>query len=121
MEKRDFLLMLKRLQLVDRSHLSASRIISLLAEDDANIRVPGSSKPSDIRLDIEMCFLEFFEALVGCALAHAASKVPSTGFKPFEMITSEASLGSQPSLGSVSEHEYVYDLSGSDASFFSHV
>ena len=107
MEKRDFLLMLKRLQLVDRSHLSASRIISLLAEDDANIRVPGSSKPSEIRLDIEMSFLEFFEALVGCALAHAVGKVPSTGIKPFEMITSEASLGSQPSLGSVREQEHV--------------
>jgi hypothetical protein len=56
-QKRDFLLMLKRLQLVDSVHLTASRIISILAEDDTNIRPSGSTNPTDIRLDIEASFI----------------------------------------------------------------
>jgi hypothetical protein len=59
MQKRDFLLMLKRLQLTDPSHLTASRVISILADEDPNIRPPGSTNPTDIRLDIEVNF--FFE------------------------------------------------------------
>ena len=54
MQKRDFLLMLKRLQLVDPAHLTASRIISILAEEDSNIRPSGSTNTTDIRLDIEV-------------------------------------------------------------------
>ena len=50
MQKRDFLLMLKRLQLVDPLHLTASRIISILADEDSNIRPSGT----DIRLDIDV-------------------------------------------------------------------
>ncbi len=50
MQKRDFLFMLKRLQLVDPLHLTASRIISILADEDPNIR-PSNT---DIRLDIEV-------------------------------------------------------------------
>lgn len=50
MQKRDFLLILKRLQLIDPLHLTASRIISILAEEDPNIR----SSSTDIRLDIEV-------------------------------------------------------------------
>ena len=57
MQKRDFLLMLKRLQLIDPTHLTASRIISILAEDDPNIRPLGSTDTTDIRLDIEASFL----------------------------------------------------------------
>jgi hypothetical protein len=55
MYKRDFLLMLKRLQIVDPLHLTASRIISILAEDDANVRAAESNnRPGAIRLDIEV-------------------------------------------------------------------
>jgi hypothetical protein len=56
MQKRDFLLILKRLQIVDPLHLTASRIISILAEDDPNIRPLGSTNTTDIRLDIEVSF-----------------------------------------------------------------
>lgn len=54
MQKRDFLLMLKRLQIVDPLHLTASRIISVLAEDDATIRLSDSKNSGSIRLDIEV-------------------------------------------------------------------
>lgn len=50
MQKRDFLLILKRLQLTDPLHLTASRIISILSDDDPNIR----STSADVRLDIEV-------------------------------------------------------------------
>ncbi len=56
MQKRDFLLMLKRLELVDPLHLTASRVISILADEDPNIRPLGPLNPSDIRLDIEVNF-----------------------------------------------------------------
>ncbi|CAF3844961.1 unnamed protein product [Rotaria magnacalcarata] len=105
MQKRDFLLMLKRLQLVDPVHLTASRIIAILAEDDPNIRPLGSTTPTDIRLDIDMCFLEFFEALIACALVHPGSKYYNTYVKPPKTATSERSLGSQPSIGSPSAHD----------------
>ncbi|CAF3379397.1 unnamed protein product [Rotaria socialis] len=105
MQKRDFLLMLKRLQLIDPVHLTASRIIAMLAEDDPNIRPLGSTTPTDIRLDIDMCFLEFFEALIACALVHPGSKYYNTYVKPPKTATSERSLGSQPSIGSPSAHD----------------
>jgi len=60
MQKRDFLLMLKRLQLVDPLHLTASRVISILADEDPNIRPSGSTNSTDIRLDIEVNFVFFF-------------------------------------------------------------
>ncbi len=59
MQKRDFLLMLKRLQLVDPLHLTASRIISILADEDPNIRL----STTDIRLDIEVN-LEFISRTI---------------------------------------------------------
>jgi hypothetical protein len=48
-----------------------------------------------------MCFLEFFEALIACALIHPGSKYYNTYVKPPKTATSERSLGSQPSIGSV--------------------
>jgi hypothetical protein len=48
-----------------------------------------------------MCFLEFFEALIACALIHPGSKYYNTFVKPPKTATSERSLGSQPSIGSV--------------------
>ena len=54
MQKRDFLLMLKRLQLIDQVYLTASRIISILVDEDPNIRSSGSINPTEIRLDIEV-------------------------------------------------------------------
>ena len=61
MQKRDFLLMLKRLQIVDPLQLTASRIISILAEDDPNVRPAGSTNTTDIRLDIEASLNESFK------------------------------------------------------------
>lgn len=47
--------MLKRLQIVDPLHLTASRIISILAEDDTNVRATeANNRPGAIRLDIEV-------------------------------------------------------------------
>jgi len=57
MQKRDFLLMLKHFQLVDPVHLTASRIISILAQEDPNIRPSGLTNTKDIRLDIEVNFV----------------------------------------------------------------
>jgi hypothetical protein len=57
MQKRDFLLMLKHFQLIDRVHLTASRVISILAEEDPNIRPSGATHTADIRLDIEVRYL----------------------------------------------------------------
>lgn len=48
-----------------------------------------------------MCFLEFFEALIGCALIHPGSKYYNTYVKRPKTMTSEHSLGSQPSILSV--------------------
>ncbi len=48
-----------------------------------------------------MCFLEFFEALIACALIHPGSKYYNTYVKPPKTATSEHSLGSQPSIASV--------------------
>lgn len=56
-----------------------------------------------------MCFLEFFEALIACALIHPGSKYYNTYVKPPKTATSERSLGSQPSIGSVGNaEEYCY-------------
>ncbi len=60
MEKRDFLLMLKRLELVDPVHLTASRVISILADEDPNIRPLGPLNSTDIRLDIQVNFILIF-------------------------------------------------------------
>ena len=58
MQKRDFLLMLKRLQIVDPLHLTASRIISILAEDDTNVRAADPNHHHGaVRLDIEVGFV----------------------------------------------------------------
>lgn len=110
MQKRDFLLMLKRLQLIDSVHLTAAKIITLLADEDPNIRPTNT----DIRLDIEMCFLEFFEALIACALIHPGSKYYNTYVKPPKTATSERSLGSQPSIGSPSVHERQQESQASE-------
>lgn len=56
MQKRDFLLMLKRLQLIDPVHLTAAKIITLLADEDPNVRPTNT----DIRLDIEVGLFSFF-------------------------------------------------------------
>jgi hypothetical protein len=53
-----------------------------------------------------MCFLEFFEALIGCALVHPGSKYYNTYVKPPKTATSEHSLGSQPSIGSVKKKQF---------------
>ena len=57
-----------------------------------------------------MCFLEFFEALIACALIYPGSKYYNTYVKPPKTATSEHSLGSQPSVGSVRvKFEIVFD------------
>ncbi len=51
--------MLKRLQLIDHLHLTASRVITILADEDPNIRTSST----DIRLDIEASFILKFVIL----------------------------------------------------------
>lgn len=65
--------MLKRLQLIDPVHLTAARIISILADDDPNIRPLNSTSGADIRLDIEVKYpirnyhlsIEYLDVLFG--------------------------------------------------------
>ena len=54
-----------------------------------------------------MCFLEFFEALIACALIHPGSKYYNTYVKPPKTATSERSLGSQPSIRSVRKYSKI--------------
>ncbi|CAF1003902.1 unnamed protein product [Adineta steineri] len=114
MQKRDFLLMLKHFQLVDSVHLTASRVISILAEEDPNIRPSGSTKNSDIRLDIEMSFLEFFEALISCALVYPVNKFYNNYNRPSKTAGSDRSLGSQPSIGSPNNHDQYQESRASE-------
>ncbi|CAF0786054.1 unnamed protein product, partial [Didymodactylos carnosus] len=51
MTKRDFLFMLKRLQLIDSVQLTAAQVINILAEDDVNVRQPTAEK-GEVRLNI---------------------------------------------------------------------
>ncbi|CAF1408544.1 unnamed protein product [Didymodactylos carnosus] len=52
-----------------------------------------------------MCFLEYFEALIGCALIHPGSKYYHSSIKPPQTATSERSLESQPSFVTPTPHE----------------
>ncbi|XP_051488057.1 radial spoke head 10 homolog B-like isoform X1 [Apus apus] len=67
MKMRDFLWMLKDFKLLSKQ-LTASRVVEILVKD-----VPSLQDSSTINLEQELVFLEFVEALLGCALVYVTS------------------------------------------------
>ncbi|XP_068002859.1 radial spoke head 10 homolog B-like isoform X1 [Melanerpes formicivorus] len=67
MKMRHFLWMLKDFKLLSKQ-LTASRVVEILVKDGPS--VPDSSNPN---LEPELVFLEFVEALLGCALVYVTS------------------------------------------------
>ncbi|KAM4698695.1 radial spoke head 10 homolog B [Rhinophrynus dorsalis] len=63
MRMRHFMWMMNDFKITSRG-LTATAIVDILADDDPCVRVN-----EEINLDLELTFLEFFEALLGCAAA----------------------------------------------------
>ena len=83
----------QELRLVNND-LTAKEIVSLLAHDDPKVTDPEGA----VMVEFEMTFLEFFEALVGCAqvfVTEAVVKDPSTP-RPSTGMTREQSYMSVP-------------------------
>lgn len=64
---RHLLITLKDLGIV--KYLPASKIVQVLCQDDPNVSVEGICN-----LELDMTFLEFFEALIGCAIEMEAKR-----------------------------------------------
>ncbi|XP_013404281.1 radial spoke head 10 homolog B [Lingula anatina] len=93
MKMRQFLFMLKDYKLVN-ADLTPQNAINVLAADDPKVADPEGA----YNLELEMCFLEFFEALIGCAqvyVTEAVVKDPSTP-RPSTQLTQEQSMLSIP-------------------------
>jgi hypothetical protein len=67
---RQFLLALKDMNLIDKN-LTAKLVIDILSSDDPKV----SDDHGSVNLELEMCFLEFFEALIGCAQYYVTEAV----------------------------------------------
>ncbi|XP_052776085.1 radial spoke head 10 homolog B-like isoform X2 [Mya arenaria] len=90
---REFLYMIKDLKLINND-LTAKDVIEVMAKDDPNV----SDGEGSYNLELEMCFLEFFEALIGCAeryVTEAVVKDPNTP-RPSTSVTKDESLYSIP-------------------------
>ncbi|XP_038047444.1 radial spoke head 10 homolog B-like [Patiria miniata] len=75
LKMRQFLYMLKDYRLIN-DILTPKRILEVLAADD-----PGAYDAHECNLELEMTFLEFFEALIGCAMIYVTEDIvkdPST-------------------------------------------
>lgn len=86
---REFLHMLKSLRLVN-SDLTPKLVLQILALDDSNV----DDSEGCINLELEMTFLEFIEALVGCAqvfVTESVVKDPATP-RPSTTLTQEHSI-----------------------------
>lgn len=68
-DMRKMLWMLKDYNLIDQN-LSAKEVIKILARDDPRVEQDGF-----INLEIEISFLEFFEAIVGCAVVYVTDSL----------------------------------------------
>ncbi|XP_071962232.1 radial spoke head 10 homolog B-like [Antedon mediterranea] len=66
---REFLFMLKDYKLINQ-RLSPKMIIQILAYDD-----PAAYDSEDYNLELELTFLEFFEALIGCAMEFVTEEI----------------------------------------------
>jgi len=90
---RQFLFLLKELNLVN-SDLSPAKILDVLGSNDPGV----SDGEGCYNLELEMTFLEFFEALVGCAEAFVTESVvkdPTTP-RPSTGMTQDPSMYSVP-------------------------
>ena len=86
---RQLLLLLKDLNLVNND-LSAKAIVEVLAADNPNV----CDEEGAVNLELEMTFLEMFEALVGCAewyVTEAVMNNPQTP-RPSTLLTQEPSM-----------------------------
>ncbi|XP_060605210.1 radial spoke head 10 homolog B-like isoform X2 [Ruditapes philippinarum] len=90
---REFLYMMKDLKLVNND-LTPKDVIDVLAYDDPNV----ADGEGCYNLELEMSFLEFFEALIGCAekyVTEAVVKDPNTP-RPSTSVTKDESMYSIP-------------------------
>ncbi|KAM6423907.1 radial spoke head 10 homolog B isoform 1-T1 [Liasis olivaceus] len=69
MKMRDFIWMLKDLRLIS-NQLTATKVVNILAKDS-----PCVSDGESTNLECELVFLEFFEALVDCALIYVTDEM----------------------------------------------
>ncbi|XP_063171140.1 radial spoke head 10 homolog B2-like [Candoia aspera] len=95
MKMRDFLWMLKDLRLISKQ-LTATKVVSILAKD-----TPCVSDAETTNLEHEIVFLEFFEALVDCALLYVTD----------EMLKQQAEEASHAMTASFGTEEFT-DRSG---------
>lgn len=68
---RQFLFMLRDFEILSK-HLSIKTILKILAFDDPLV---SSDNIENCNMELEMTFLEFFEALIGCALCYGFDNV----------------------------------------------
>lgn len=90
---REFLYLMKDLKLINND-LTPKAIIDILSKDDPNV----ADGEGCCNLELEMTFLEFFEALIGCAEVfgtEAVIKDPTTP-RPSTVMTPEQSMFSIP-------------------------
>ncbi|GFS01954.1 radial spoke head 10 homolog B-like [Elysia marginata] len=109
LKMRDFLFLLKDLNLINQD-LTASAVIRVMSSDNPGV----ADGEGSFNLELEMTFLEFFEALVGCAevfVTESVVKDPSTP-RPSTVLTHDQSMYSVPaspsrmtSQGNVEEAE----------------
>lgn len=69
LKMRDFLFMIKDYRLINE-RLTAKRILQVLSADD-----PAAYDSETCNLELEMTFLDFFEALIGCAMIFVTEEV----------------------------------------------
>lgn len=65
LKMRDFIHLLNDYKLLNQNNLTTKVLVSILASDNLNVY---DSTNDSYNLEFELCFLEFFEALVSCAL-----------------------------------------------------
>lgn len=70
---RSFLNILNDLKILDGKLLTTKKVINIMSSDNSIVFDSDNS----FNLDVEMSFLEFFETLIGCALAYESSNKPT--------------------------------------------
>ncbi|KAK3777550.1 hypothetical protein RRG08_021670, partial [Elysia crispata] len=93
LKMRDFLFLLKDLNLINQD-LTASATIGVMASDNPEV----ADGKGSFNLELEMTFLEFFEALVGCSevfVTESVVKDPNTP-RPSTVLTHDQSMYSVP-------------------------
>ncbi|XP_044160428.1 radial spoke head 10 homolog B-like [Bufo gargarizans] len=71
MTMRHFIWMMRDLRVLSNK-LSVTKIVDILAEDDPSVR-----DGNEINLELELTFLEFLEALIGCAITYVTDEPPN--------------------------------------------